>query len=61
MTQRYKPDCFYYIDGASLNGLLAVASLMSSGDRMGPDKRRDMAQWIQARLDNLEVVPDEKA
>jgi hypothetical protein len=56
---KYKPGHIYYVDGETLNGLLSISRKLACGDKIHVDVRRDYGQWIQARLDNLEEVPDE--
>jgi hypothetical protein len=48
----------YYLESGTLFGLLQIASKLSSGDYIDADMRRDMAQWMQARLIQLIVTPD---
>ena len=59
IAAKYKPGHVYAVDGATLNGLLSIASELSCGDKIHVDVRRDYGQWIQVRLDNLDELPDE--
>jgi hypothetical protein len=61
INEKYKPGHVYAVDGATLNGLLTIASELSDGDKIHADVRRDYGRWIQTRLDNLTELPDEVA
>jgi hypothetical protein len=52
------PGRIYQVSGGFLHQLEKVASTLSSGEKIDADRRRDMAQWIQAQLDRAEMVPD---
>jgi hypothetical protein len=63
INEKYKPGHVYAVDGATLNGLLAIAVELMASDTLAlrEDVRRDYGRWIQARLDNLDELPDEVA
>lgn len=50
----------YYLESGTLKGLLKIAIKLNTGDRISADERRDMAQWMQARLTDLVVCEDEE-
>ncbi len=51
-TYSVAPDAGYQIEGATLNRILQIAACLAAGDMMSlsGDERRDLGQWLQARL-----------
>lgn len=48
---RFKRDSYYVLTGGFLAELRQMASLLSCGDKIDADQRRDMGQRIQAVTD----------
>lgn len=55
---KYDDNEVYLIEGHVLNRILAIASRINMDNAFAIDERRDLAQEIQAKLDNAEGPVD---